>query len=612
MAAYACLLLAQTLAGLALLGLVGGWVLWPFRTPSRPYLWLAAPLAGSAVLALALTVLYHTCGLSLPVCLAVAVPLNLSPTVVCLISGQREGGVIKGWKAALAVLLGVSAWCTWSSNQTAIRCGEPTVCMRDGSDTFGYAQVASWLLQHPQEQASWNPGKPNEAYVHVMEADPRSGAYLLVAAAACVRGTSALFSFDWLTGMVLAAGLLALVGGFASGRSSLLLLLAAGILSSWFTLSRSGYFGKILAYPGCILLAFVFWATWRQFSLKRLLAGALLGLGVGLCHSPATPVTILGLLLGGLGIALVPHWLLGSSVPSLLSARQLEWRQWGKGSLVFAAVVGPIVMLFFWWLCAMASAPPSLDLDKTRLLSFALDLDNPHVPFAGPRLGRWLICLALTLNAIGWVLAYRARNLEAASFLLCAGVLAVAWRGHHWGLSQLAGVLFPLSAIGVALLLETQRIQRSSAVLRGATLALGLAMIGLRVFQFDGSYQRYKIPVDSPYCFRQSNVEAIVRIIGERTVDVSVSDLYTSLLILTELGGRGLHLQIQPPVWSRILAYTQWPAPSFPRKGECTLRDGAEASYSAMVRFRAPQFQLLADDPAFARGEFSEENCENP
>jgi hypothetical protein len=611
MIGYACLVLIQTLAALALLAVIGGWTLWPFRTSTRPYLWLAAPLTGIAILSLTLTILYHTFGLALPLCLAICVPVSVAPTLVCLVRRWRQGGPVPGWKTGLAALLGIGVWGAFASNGTAIRCGEPTVSMRDGSDTFGYAQVASWILQHPQEQASWNPSKPHEAYVHVMDADPRPGAFLLTAAAGFVRQTTPVFSFDWLMGVALAAGVLALAGCFASGRGTLVLLLCAGILSSWFTLAHSGYLGKVLAYPGCILLASLLFSTWRQLSINKLLAGALLGLGVGLCHSPATPVTILGLLFGGSVLALASHWLPTRSGSDQLQTQRADWQQFGRGLLVLAALLGPLMLLFSWWLWGLASAPPSLDLAKTRLLSFALDLDNPHVPLVGPRLARWLVGLALILNAIGWALAYRARHIEAASCLLSVGVLVLVWRGHHWGLSHFAGILFPLSAIGVTLLLEEHQHVRAPRFVNAAVLMIALAMIGLRIVQFEGSCERYMVPVDSPYCFRQASIATICRTIGDRSVDVSVSDLYASMLLMTELGPRGVHLQMQPLVWARLLAYTHWPPPAYPHRGDFSLCDGTGDNFAANIHLRTPQFQLVGEDTAVTQGTSSEEACES-
>ena len=48
MSDHGWLVAGQTLLAMLLLGLAGGWLLWPFRH-GRPHVWLAAPLAGLAV-----------------------------------------------------------------------------------------------------------------------------------------------------------------------------------------------------------------------------------------------------------------------------------------------------------------------------------------------------------------------------------------------------------------------------------------------------------------------------------------------------------------------------------------------------------------------------------
>ena len=70
-----------------------------------------------------------------------------------------------------------------------------------------------------------------------------------------VRRTSALFSYDWECGVALAAAIMGLGGLFATGPGSLALLLATAASSAWLTTSRTGFLGKTLAYPGCILLS---------------------------------------------------------------------------------------------------------------------------------------------------------------------------------------------------------------------------------------------------------------------------------------------------------------------------------------------------------------------
>src|SRR5262249_22123600 len=158
------------------------------------------------------------------------------------------------------------------------------------------------------EEPAWDPDRPQEAYVHYLyTADRRLGAFLLLASAAWARGTTALFSYDWTNGVALAAAALGLAGLFASGRRGLLLLLAAAGLSLWFSTSRCGYLGKALAYPGCLLLGYVFWEAWLRGGAVRSLAAAFLAAGVALCLHPMVVQVVLALLLSGAAVALVLH-----------------------------------------------------------------------------------------------------------------------------------------------------------------------------------------------------------------------------------------------------------------------------------------------------------------
>src|SRR5262245_39385395 len=73
--------LGSTLAALLVLGAVGGWFLWPFRSKDRPYIWLAAPLAGIGALSLSLTTLFHACHLTLSWAFGISVIVHSGITV---------------------------------------------------------------------------------------------------------------------------------------------------------------------------------------------------------------------------------------------------------------------------------------------------------------------------------------------------------------------------------------------------------------------------------------------------------------------------------------------------------------------------------------------------
>ncbi len=406
---YGLGLWGQALLALAALGLVGGWALWPFRRDDRPYLWLAAPLAGLAVLALALCLLHFGCRLPLTLCFALAGPLLAAPTVALLLRSWRAGARVKAWPWAVCAVLSASALFTLASNSTAIRLREPTVCLRDGTDAVGYSLFADWFLHHTCEKPALTPDKPNQAFISADYEDTRPGAFLLAALAAWARRTTPLFSYDWLNGVVLACGALGLAGAFATNRRGLLLLLAAAALSSWFPASRSGYFGKTLCYPGCLLLCFAFWEAYRRPGAARLLCAAVLGAGVGLCLHAMVPQLVLGLVVTGLGLWLVAEPLLGPAAPGG-PPRRLDLRLLlAVGLLAFATAFSP---------------PPTAFLLSVRLLEWRR-IAYPQWLVSPVSAAGWLVPAAAVALALCWLYFFPGRY--AGRKALYARLCRAAW-----------------------------------------------------------------------------------------------------------------------------------------------------------------------------------------
>src|SRR5437667_12800543 len=110
MTAFALAEWARTLLALAGLGLAGGWVLWPFRAPTRPYLWLAAPLAGLAALSGALIALFYGCRLPFGARLAAGWVGCCGATLACALhSGLPRPGARHALVALAALIPGSAA-----------------------------------------------------------------------------------------------------------------------------------------------------------------------------------------------------------------------------------------------------------------------------------------------------------------------------------------------------------------------------------------------------------------------------------------------------------------------------------------------------------------------
>jgi hypothetical protein len=490
MVLYGLGLWGQTLLALAALGLTGGWALWPFRRADRPYLWLAAPLAGLAVLSLALCLLHFGCRLPLPRCLAVAGPLLAAPTLALLARRARAGGRVEGWRWAVAAALAASALFTLGSNSTAIRLREPTVCMRDGTDAVGYSLFADWFLRHPGEKPDYSQDKPNEAFIAADYQDTRPGAFLLAAAAAWARRTTPLFSYDWANGVAMACAALGLAGAFASGRRGLLLLLAAAALSSWFPTSRSGYLGKTLCYPGCLLLCFAFWEAYRRPGAARLLAAGVLGAGVGLCLHAMVPQLVLGLVVVGLGMYLVAQPLLGPAAPGGPPRRPDLRLLLAVGLIAFATAFSP---------------PPTTFLLSVRLLAWR-QVPYPEWLMSPVSVLGWLLPAAAVALALCWLHFFPGRHegrkaqyarLSRAAWVFAVmagpGLVYILWATPNAGCPNPPLPWDRLTAIALDLDSSVLPVVSPERLpwLMGGALALNAALLLLALWARDGEAVSY-------------------------------------------------------------------------------------------------------------------------
>ena len=90
----------------------------------------------------------------------------------------------------------------------------------------GIARSVDWHLAHPNQEPPSDPGQAHLAYQNLQwKTETRHSAFLILGTAAWLRGTPSIFSYDWLNGVALAAGVLGLAGLFATRRMGLVLLL---------------------------------------------------------------------------------------------------------------------------------------------------------------------------------------------------------------------------------------------------------------------------------------------------------------------------------------------------------------------------------------------------
>jgi hypothetical protein len=614
---YGWLLWGQTLLALAALGLAGGWVLWPYRAANRPYLWLAAPLAGLGALGGALLALYYGAGLRLVPALVLGWSGLCAATLTCLVRGavtrpagpERRAGAARFVQAAVLAAAG-SLWGAWACNHDSIKAGEPTLSVCDGSDQFGYSMIGDWLRAH----SGWERPRPSNlldvvpyANLHIEASRPAT--FLLEASASTVRGTSGAFSYDWFCGVVLSAAVLGLAGLFASGSVSAWLLLAAGASSVWMTLARTGYLGKLTCYPGCLLLGFLFLGAWSGPSRGRVAVACLVAPGVALSLNPALPPLALGLILAGLLVALAAHRLVPSraSRPAGPPAGQpatgpsFTWRDGARAVVLYLVVACPTFLvhsLFY------AKFIPGYQLPWEFVIPASLDLDNPGLAQVGQKLAPKLVAGMLAVVGLLLLLARRRRNVPAQALLLGAVVVPVAWLLGRPQLYGFHGLLYPLLAAGAALLLEESS-RRPLLTWSGVAVALlAAALVALHGPQAYHCGKRYlkRLGPHYPAVFRQSELARLRALVGPEPVDVCLGDPGDGLIAIAELACQGVAVRLHSPAWERTLKNwalgVGYVEPPRPPKARFQLVEGGAYAPPGSVRYRSGRFQLLEDGSA--------------
>lgn len=550
---YGWMLLGQTLLALLVLGLCGGWSLWLFRRAERPYLWLAAPLAGLLTLGGSLEVLYFFVGLPFRWCLWIGMALNAIATVACLVRGRPSLPPWSQRAVAATVVLGAAYWGTTSCNKTAIEAREPTIAALDGSDMFGYSIVADWIRAHPASQPP-RADVPLEvmAYANLNLDGGRDLSFLYPAVAAQVRGTSPLFSYDWASGVILSAAILGFGGAFASNSLMLVLLVAGGGTCNWLANARSGYFAKSIAYPGTVLLASLFLHTASHFTWKRLAALVALGFATSYALAPVFPTVVLGMILGCLMGALVLTYPLNWWRDRTTSFKASVLKPSLVAIFVYAVTTLPVFASYY--LSRPAIAVPGTPTKWRIVIPVALDLEPPAMPLLKPQTeNKLLYASALTLLILG-VIALRHRQPAALALLCCALVVPISWLLKMHLLYTFQGMIYPLTLAGAALLAAPMVAMRWSTARTALLVLLIASMVGLRVPQVRATATRYLYSVQ-PYrtVIRQSDAKAIRAIVKDEAVDVSVGYFADNHLVYTELAAQGVEVRLRAPAWDRSL-----------------------------------------------------------
>ena len=555
---------AYVLFCLGALSLAGRFILRPFYSPERTFLWLACPLAGIGALSLALTLGYFA---NLPF----NVNLPLSFAICAALSGWSLFKDLRGnrsapWRSLVVpalLILFCSALSVIMLEETTLLKGSPGLLYMLGTDAAGYAHVADWLKTHTHSHPPvLSPDRPYESWPYLcLTEDTRFGTFLLLATASVVRNLSCTFSYDFFSAVGLCAGCLAIAGAFGRSYTGLLLTVAGLCVSSWYDLSRSGYLGKILAYPSAILLVSLI-VNGTQLQARRFAALAALTVGTCLLHTGLSVAFLCGL--AGTGLYVRQIWM---GTPLVVTALRSHDKR------LLKEIIHPqiVELAFVGFVCGIA----------WFLLTPWIELQ--HVPITNT--WRWLLCegqdliylqptidsgmvlfrvLAPVILAQGSLaLMALSRRQFASAGLIASGFTTffMFWcLKSRYPLMQSVGMFFPLAVVGSVRFFEDCK--DKPWFYRTAILALMLLMFGERVPRLSETMDVARgAAVPSFQRFSANTVNGICDTIGSRTVELRLWKTYRAEIMMVEMGRRGMSFQLDAGTWRTLLGYRGWTQP---------------------------------------------------
>jgi len=570
-----------TFGALVILGLSGAFALTALQE-SRPFALLMAPMCGLLVLPPLSTLFYSTGKLSLSQSAILAMVAMLAATLFTATRIRRDWQQIL---ICLPIILVVCAISALISTATNIAAATPSILFIDGTDHANYAIVADWLLNHNALQLPLeSPTRPYESWPDVgLRLDPRLSSYMTLALVALLRGTSGLFAYDPACSIVLATAIIGVTGVFARSRPALIFLLVVLFLSVWFEYGRSGFFGKLTAYPSALFLIGVL-VTQREWDAKVTSALGLLVVGAATMH-PAFSTALFFVVIGGIYIS--ARLIFGKT-----KLRGLDESAFGFAVCIMVAFASTGM---FGRIFAM---PIGQSFDETwgSILPRLFEIQNPTLDYI-PLTSVWLkkgTFIALVLQILLTALAIFRRDASAIALIGGPPLVAVSFLmlGQNWIVYQMAGCIVPFSVCALGGWMGEIQIGMYKPYL-AAILMLTFGFIVVRIPRTFIPIDRYVLHPPVANQFKASDIKVIAAAVGPHTVVVDIGDDRPALAVLVEFGRRAIDVQWSAGAWKVIVGYRQWRPPVYIANPEFWLGLARNSPAEGQIIFENDQFRLV-------------------
>lgn len=454
----------------------------------------------------------------------------------------------------------------------------PALVFYAGSDQFGYAHMADWLNGEPRNiSLTASPDRPWESWVDYMVAfDPRFGSISIVAIVSALTGRSGMFSYNFASALVVVTAAIGISGIFA--RTALMFItVAIGIfLSSWFTVSMAGYFGKAIGYPASLFAIGMFFALARKKDdqpLVGFLAALTIVISACISFSAVGTVVIFVLICGTLVVLI---WIMARPVDNLWNnPRELAIVVLALASIGF--ISGGTVAR------PMYTLSTTLDISWWELLCRAAQVVGPDAGLSSIPLyyQKTLTLLAGTLSVMIALIAARQRNFEAIALLIGAAMLAsmLMITGKRWEFQMSLTLYVPIVLCAAATLFA----DRQPFGYRLAAL-FAMIIIAAGIGRFDATLRATTSRKANPkFWASQSEMDAVLAAVSVSDgAYIDTPDVYSTYPLVLELHRKGIPFQFSPRAWKSFMGYRPWNAPKYTKLNQISVMFRDESTKSCV------------------------------
>jgi hypothetical protein len=540
---------------------------------------LASPLAGLLLVNTATLGVYFIFQVSYGTAALCAAGLCLIASVVLwVVDGQSLS--VKDIVVSVAVLGIVTVCFAGLSNTAAIKNGEPSIMYLDGTDHPAYAQVADWMRDHIQglvpaiDGPRADPAHPYESFPNIiLNSEPRNGVIGFLALIGLIRQLPSIFAYDPASGTYLSSAVVGVAAVFARSWFAFTVLALGLSFSSWYDFSHLSYLGKATAYPATLFTLGLFLISRKMSDLRVVLIILIL------CAASA-------LLLSGLWTGVIFASLGGSAIlMASFFEKSIDRNQTLKLAMcVFVSLLagGFFVHPVNSYRLGHVDAYPA-----AYVASRSLDMEGWGATTGFQDMTLFAMIAASMLAAIcaAWI-AVLHRSANALALLITPAVIYVILLIFtvRTELLQMTGLLYPAMLCGLGLVVsELQDVRRWGLLL--ITVGCLIITAALRAPHAYRQARRYTSPEAITRSYPKSEIDHIANVIGPQQtslVDLGGKD---SLLMLVELGRRGLALQWTAHTWELVVGdWRGWPLPRYETPADLRItsdrKDIAQAIYS--------------------------------